>query len=70
MSAAELEIHALMSDDARKLLLTAAQKLELSGRAYHRIIKVARTIADLATSEIIQREHVLEALQYRKKITP
>ncbi|MFG6333494.1 MAG: magnesium chelatase [Lachnospiraceae bacterium] len=44
---------------------TAFEKMGLSVRAYHRIIKVARTIADLEGTEQIQREHLLEAVGYR-----
>ena len=44
-----------------------AQKLDLSARSYHRVLKVARTIADLGESEQIKESHLLEALQYRHK---
>ncbi len=47
------------------LMATAFEKLELSARAYHRILKVARTIADLAGVDTIQAEHLLEAIGYR-----
>ncbi|MDQ7073959.1 MAG: YifB family Mg chelatase-like AAA ATPase [Gammaproteobacteria bacterium] len=48
-----------------KLLDVAMERLNLSARAYHRILKVARTIADLAESETLKMEHVTEALSYR-----
>jgi magnesium chelatase family protein len=55
-------------DDAGKSLLRAAmQQLHMSARAYHRILKLARTIADLAGSEEIQTAHLAEAIQYRPR---
>lgn len=56
-----------MSTEATETLNTAAMKLDLSGRGYHRIIKLARTIADLERADAIQPAHVLEAVQYRSK---
>lgn len=67
MSAADIEIHAALSRAAERQLVEAAQKLRLSPRGYHRTVKLARTIADLAENETIEPSHMLEALQYRSR---
>jgi len=67
MGVKELKIFAPLSDNGTKLLNDSAKRLSLSARAYHRVIKLARTIADLANSDKIKDEHLLEALQYRPK---
>jgi magnesium chelatase family protein len=54
-----------LDDASRRLLERSAEKLHLSARGFHRVLKVARTIADLAAAENIQIEHLAEALQYR-----
>src|SRR5699024_5873203 len=54
-----------ISEEGKKLLQTAMERLSLSARAYDRILKVARTIADLDASKDIRTEHLAEAIQYR-----
>ena len=60
-----LDRHTPIENDARTLLHAAASTLELSARSYHRVLKVARTIADLGADEKIEARHVAEALRYR-----
>ena len=67
MGVRDLKRFAPLSDTGTKLLVDSARRLNLSARAYHRVIKLARTIADLGESEYIRDEHLLEALQYRPK---
>lgn len=62
----ELEKYCKLSDSDYQLLEQAIGKLGLSARAYHRILKVSRTIADLANSEQITTNHLTEAIGYRR----
>jgi magnesium chelatase family protein len=62
----EVEKHCRVSDDDSKLLERAIDQLGLSARAYHRILKVARTIADLSDAPHIQTQHLTEAIGYRR----
>ena len=61
----ELDTFCRLDKQDAEFLETALHQLGLSIRAYHRIIKVSRTIADLAGSEVIERKHLAEALGYR-----
>ncbi len=67
LSSRDLVKHISLSDKVKTLLNTSAKQFDLSARSYHRIIKLARTIADLETSKEISENHILEALQYRPK---
>lgn len=64
----EIKKHLKLTDDVKNLLDTASDKLGLSARGYFKIIKVARTIADLDSSEDITVKHISEALQYRQPV--
>ncbi|MEQ1692730.1 MAG: YifB family Mg chelatase-like AAA ATPase, partial [Gemmatimonas sp.] len=59
---------ARLDSDARSMLVRAADKLALSARAYHRVLRVARTIADLDDVDAVTRDHIAEALRFRPAI--
>ncbi len=65
MKTRHIKKYCALSEDAHSLLDTAMQRLNLSARAYSRILKVARTVADLDSAEAIGSSHVAEAIQYR-----
>ena len=67
MGPAEVRSHCQVDDAGRTLLRAAMQQLQMSARAYHRILKLSRTIADLAGSEGIGTAHLAEAIQYRPR---
>lgn len=67
MGPKEIEDLAELSQKAEDVLVSAAKQMKLSARGYHRTIKLARTIADLAGSNSIEPAHMLEALQYRQR---
>ncbi len=67
MHPAELRQHCQLDETSRNLMRSAMNQMQLTARAYHRLLKLGRTIADLAGSDSIQPVHLAEALQYRFK---
>jgi magnesium chelatase family protein len=65
MKTRHIKKYCKLQEDAHNLLDTAMQKLGLSARAYTRILKLSRTIADLESAADIQSHHISEAIQYR-----
>ena len=65
LSPKQLEQHAQLQPQAQHILTLAQQRLNLSARAYHRVLRVARTIADLSLRDNIENQHITEALSYR-----
>lgn len=62
-----LERHATPDDAGREFLAQAAAQMRLSARGYTRVLRTARTIADLAGSDVVRRIHVAEALSFRRR---
>jgi magnesium chelatase family protein len=65
---AKLDTHCALDAPARALLQRAADRLAWTGRGLHRVLKVSRTIADLAGSERISASHIAEAMQWRRAL--
>ncbi len=68
MGLAEVHDFCEVEPAGQKLLKAAMQRLHLSARAFHRVLKLARTIADLSDSEVIATNHLAEAIQYRPRV--
>ncbi|MEO5886159.1 MAG: magnesium chelatase, partial [Anaerolineales bacterium] len=68
MRVGEIRKFCKLQDEGQSLMRAAMTQMNLSARAYHRILKLARTISDLAASEDIHSVHLAEALQYRPKM--
>jgi magnesium chelatase family protein len=68
MHPAQIRKCCVLDDACQALMKTAMRQLQLTERAYHRVLKLSRTIADLAGSEAITQVHLAEALQYRPKL--
>jgi magnesium chelatase family protein len=65
MGPRQIKQHCKLSDESLELIRVAMTELNLSARAYDRILKVSRTVANLESSDEINTEHVSEAIQYR-----
>jgi magnesium chelatase family protein len=69
MKPGEIRTLCILTSEARQLLEVSVKRMQMSARAYHRVLKLSRTIADLAGCERIEIQHVAEAIQYRPKST-
>jgi magnesium chelatase family protein len=67
MGPTELDAHVVLDAAGEAMMKVAVRQLNLSARSYHRVLKLSRTIADLAGSDGVETAHVAEALQFRPR---
>jgi magnesium chelatase family protein len=67
MNELEIEKYCILDTNAKEILNSATDRLSLSFRSINKVLKVSRTIADISESDIIKKEHILEALSYRRR---
>ena len=65
MNHKHIKKYCVLDEETKELLKTAMESMNLSARAYDKILKIARTIADLEKKDIIESSHISEAIQYR-----
>ena len=65
MSNTDIDTYARVSDAARNIAISSTERLQLSTRVYYRLLRIARTIADIEGSTSVEVPHILEALSYR-----
>jgi magnesium chelatase family protein len=65
MRVGDIQSFCILTEQARQLLEVSVRRMQLSARAYHRLLKLARTIADLADCDDIDIQHIAESIQYR-----
>ena len=68
MSQEELKKYCIIKEEDKRFLISALENLQISARVYDKILKIARTIADLAGEEEINRKHLLEAISFKKRM--
>jgi magnesium chelatase family protein len=68
MGVSEVREYCMLDETSQNLARTAVERMGLSARGYHRVLKVARTIADMAEAQSIEAAHLAEAIQYRARV--
>ena len=68
MGPAEVREFCVLDEASKQLMKSAMRQMSLSARAFHRVLKLARTIADLAGADKIETAHLAEAIQYRPRV--